>query len=174
MEKSKLRGIQLLVFIITSFGAIMILSATLGNDFIHGKSQSLGSFSILHFSGYLFFLLMPVELSFIYCSHGDVHTLSLIAAAVGTAISAQIIDYWIGYSISTRIITRLFGERKSQKAIKTIMKYGDLTIFLFNLLPLSSPIVCLASGMIKYPFKKVLLFSLTGLTFKYLLIAWLF
>jgi membrane protein DedA with SNARE-associated domain len=167
MDQTKLKGIRLLVFIITSLSAILILSATLGQDFIHGKSQSLGSFSILHFSGYLFFLLMPVELSFIYCASSYAHIILLIGVALGTALAAQTIDYWIGHSISTKLINRYFGEKKSEKAIRTIRRYGNLTIFIFNLLPLSSPIICLAAGMIKYPFKKVLLFSAVGLLIKY-------
>jgi membrane protein DedA with SNARE-associated domain len=169
--KSKTKAIRILILIATSLTAILILSATLGQDFIHGRSQSLGSFSILHFAGYLFFLLMPVELSFIYCASSYAHIILLIAVALGTALSAQAIDYWIGYSISTKLINKYFGEKKSEKAIRTVRKYGNLTIFVFNLLPLSSPIICLASGMIKYPFKKVFLYSAAGLLIKYSVIG---
>jgi membrane protein DedA with SNARE-associated domain len=167
VDKTKLKGVRLLVLIITSLTAILILSATLGQDFIQGRSQSLGSFATLHFAGYLFFLLMPVELSFIYCATSFSHIVLLIAVALVTALTAQTIDYWIGRKISTNVINRYFGERKSSKAIQTIKKHGNLTIFVFNLLPLSSPIICLASGMINYPYKKVLFFSAAGLLIKY-------
>lgn len=171
MDKTKLKGIRLLVLIITSLTAILILSATLGQDFIQGRSQSLGSFATLHFVGYLFFLLMPVELSFMYCATSFSHIFLLIAVALVTALTAQTIDYWIGRRISTHLIKKYFGEKKSGKAIQTIKKHGNLTIFVFNLLPLSSPIICLASGMINYPFKKVIFFSSLGLLIKYSVIG---
>jgi len=171
VDKTKLKGVRLLVLILTSLTAILILSATLGQDFIQGRSQSFGSFSLLHFCGYLFFLLMPVELSFMYCASSHAHIILLIGVALLTALSAQTIDYWIGRKINTHVINRYFGEKKSSKAIRTIKKHGNLTIFIFNLLPLSSPIICLASGMISYPYKKVLLFSAAGLLIKYSVIG---
>ncbi len=171
MEKSKLKGIRLIVLVCTSFAALLILSLTLGQDFIQGRGQSLGSFTLLHFAGYLFFLIMPVELSFIYCATSYSHIIILIGVAVTTALSAQSIDYWIGRTISHQLIHKYFGDQKSERAIRIIRKYGNATIFVFNLLPLSSPIICLASGMIDYRFTKVLLYSALGLLIKYTVIA---
>ncbi len=171
MEKKRIRGIQLLVVILTSLTALLILSLTLGQDLVQGRSQSLESFALLHFAGYLFFLLMPVELSFIYCATSYAHVTILVFVALGTALTAQTLDYWIGHTISTQVITKYFGEQKSERAIKHIRRYGNLTIFIFNLLPLSSPIICLASGMIKYPYRKVILYSAAGLLIKYSVIG---
>jgi len=55
-----------------------------------------------------------------------------------------------------------------------IRKYGSLTILTFNILPLSSPVIALAAGMLKYRFKDVLVFSMVGLMIKYMLLTLLF
>src|SRR5690554_7718412 len=45
---------------------ILIISYTIGLDIYEGSNQTLTSFSLIHFSGYLFFLLMPVEMAFVW------------------------------------------------------------------------------------------------------------
>ena len=149
----------------------MIFSLTLGRDLVEGRNQSLFSFALLHFSGYLFFLLMPVELAFTYCMIKGYNLILLVGIAYITAIAAQLIDYFLGYSVSRKVLETFFNPGKHIKAIRYINKYGGLTIFIFNVFPLSSPIICLASGMIKFPLKKVILFSSLGLLIKYTVIG---
>jgi len=168
----KLLSPKNIFFLITTIAAIVIFSMTIGKDLYEGRDQSIQSFAIVHFGGYLFFLLMPVEVAFGYCVAHHSEILTIIALALGTAITAQIIDYLIGYSISARIINKYIGKNKSARAEKYIKRYGNLTIFVFNLFPLSSPIICLTAGMIRYPFKKVLLYSFLGLLIKYVVIAY--
>ncbi len=151
--------------------ATMIFSLTFGKDLILGREQSLQSFALLHFSGYIFFLLMPVELAFSYCVSNDFNLILLIGISLGTAIAAQLIDYLLGYSLSKKMLDSFFNAKKQKRAIGYINKYGSFTIFIFNVLPLSSPIICLASGIIKYPIKKVVFFSTLGLLIKYTLIG---
>ncbi len=40
---------------------IAIVSSTLGREIMSGRQPGLWSFSTIHFAGYLFFLVMPVE-----------------------------------------------------------------------------------------------------------------
>ena len=95
---------------------------------------------------------MPVEIAFIYYLP-YFNKLEVITVALFTAETAQIIDYFIGYSISTRYIFKIISEKQILKAEKQIYSYGNLTILMFNLLPLSSSVISLAAGMIRYRFK---------------------
>ena len=98
----------------------------------------------------------------------------LIFLAIITAMSAQLIDYTIGYFISHRFIVDVLGEKKYEKSRKRIDKYGNLIIFLFNLFPLSSPIIVLVAGMLRYKLKNVMFYSFIGLLLKYIIIALVF
>ena len=171
MESRKIKIIRLVLIIIFVLAATLIFSLTLGKDFVEGRSQSIQSFALLHFSGYLFFLIMPVEMSFIYCTLSQPSIIIIIGIALGTALMAQMLDYLIGYSLSSKFLNTYFNQKKNKRAIGYIQKYGSATIFIFNLFPLSSPIISLASGMIKYPFKKVVFFSTAGLLIKYTVIG---
>jgi len=155
VNKHQINIPRLIFLIVTIVAAIIIFSSTIGKDWYEGRDQSIQSFAIVHFAGYLFFLLMPVELAFAYCTANHSEIWIIISLALGTAVIAQTIDYIIGYFIHSKTIFKYIGEKKAGKAERYIRKYGDLTIFLFNLFPLSSPIVSLTAGIIKYPFKKV-------------------
>ncbi|PTN08373.1 VTT domain-containing protein [Mangrovibacterium marinum] len=151
--------------------AIAIASATIGREIYGATKESLLSFGIVNFSGYLFFLIMPVELAFIYYLHSDLSFILLNVVAVTTALGSQMVDYYIGHSLSARIINKLIGRHRYQKAEEEIQKYGNIAIFLFNLLPLSSPLMLCAAGMLRHPLRQALIYSALGLTIKYLFIT---
>lgn len=167
------KRIKLMVAVLTLIIAIVIVSFTVGREIYEGKSESLFCFSLVHFSGYLFFLLMPVEFAFIYYL-SFYPEIRLIGVALGTAFAAQTIDYLIGYSFSYKFITNLIGEKRLTKAEIYIRKYGNLTIFIFNLFPLSSPVIALVAGMLKYRFKDLVIYSVLGLAMKYTIMSLLF
>lgn len=171
VEKKKTINLRVLIILATSLIAITIIATTIGKDLYEGKGQSILSFAIIHFSGYLFFLLMPVEIAFIFCINNQDLVIPVVGIAMGTAVAAQLIDYFIGYSVSSKILSKYFGEKKSDRAIKHITKYGPWTIFIFNLLPLSSPVISLAAGMLKYRLRDMILYSVAGLFIKYSAIA---
>ena len=165
---------KLVPVILLAILAIVIASLTVGKDIYGTPGNSLLSFAIVNLSGYLFFLVMPVELAFLYYLHtgSDPYLLNLIA--ISTAIISQLIDYFIGRSFSARIIDRLIGRHRYEKAEAEIRKYGNIAIFLFNLLPLSSPVIMLAAGMLKHRLKEALLYSIIGLVIKYVIMTLLF
>ena len=165
---------QAIPLIILFILAIVIASMTIGKDIYYGTAESISSFAIVNFSGYLFFLVMPVELAFVYYLHTDLNIYLLNIVAIGTAIGAQMIDYLIGRFFSKRIIDRLIGRRRYNKAEAEIRKYGNIAIFVFNLLPLSSPVILLAAGMLKHRLKEALLYSLLGLFLKYAFMSLIF
>ena len=148
------RKIRIILFIITSIVAILIVSFTLGREWYEGKNQSIFSFALIHFSGYLFFLLMPVELAYIYYL-SFFNDFEMFAVALLTAFAAQLIDYFIGFSVSSAIVNNLVGEERIKNAEKHIQKYGNLTIFIFNLLPLSSSVNCSSCRNDKIPVYRI-------------------
>jgi membrane protein DedA with SNARE-associated domain len=167
------RRIRIILILITSCIAILIVSSTLGRELYEGRGQSLASFGLVHFSGYLFFLLMPVELAYIYYLSFFIEW-EMLMVALATATAGQIIDYYIGLSMSTSIVNNLVGEKRIMKAEKHILKYGSLTIFIFNLFPLSSPVISVAAGMLKFRFKVFIIYSSAGLIVKYLVLTLIF
>jgi len=153
----------------------IIASLTIGRDIYESNTKSLLSFAIVNFAGYLFFFLfMPMELAFIYYLRTGYDIVTLNLVAIGTAFSAQIIDYIVGYFFSTGIIDRLIGRKRYEKAESEIRKYGNWTLFFSNLLPFSSPVISLAAGMLKYRVKEAFLYSLSGMVLRYLLLSLLF
>ena len=165
---------QALLFLIPMVLAVIIVSLTIGKSIYGHRELTMLSFAILNFSGYLFFLLMPVELAFIYYLHSDFNIYLLNLVTLGTAVCSQMIDYLIGRSFSKKIIDRLIGRHRFEKAESEIRKYGNITIFVFNLLPLSSPVIALAAGMLKHRVYEVIMYSFAGLFLKYLIMTLLF
>jgi len=174
MNLDKLHIKRFIFLLFFGIVAILIASATIGREIYWATQESLWSFGIINFSGYLFFLIMPVELAFIYYLHSHLSFLLLNVVAIGTAIGAQVVDYYIGRSLSTGFINKLIGRHRYEKAEEEIRKYGNIAIFIFNVLPLSSPVILLAAGMLKHPIKEAFAYSILGLTIKYLLITILF
>ena len=160
--------------LILSVSAIILASITIGRQIYYQRQPDILSFSLIHFGGYLFFLLMPVEILFTYYLIRDYNLIILIIVALATAIAAQTIDYLIGYVVSNQIIYKIIGEKKYKKTEKYMNRYGNLTIFVFNFLPLSSPILALVAGMLRYKFRNLLFYSFLGLSIKYVVIVLLF
>jgi membrane protein DedA with SNARE-associated domain len=173
MKEKKIKRSKVLIILVTSLVAILVISMTVGRELYQGRTQSIWSFGLIHFSGYLFFLLMPVEMAFIYyLSYYE--EVELIMVAMGTAVIAQVMDYLIGYSFSAKFMHDLVGTKRIQRAERYIRKYGNLTVFVFNGTPLSSPIIALVAGMIKYRFRDLMMYSISGLLIKYIILSLLF
>lgn len=150
---------------------ITLLSLTVGREIYQDAEPNLLSFSITHFSGYLFFLVMPVEGLYIYYLSMDLGPFWLTVLAMATALSAQALDYLCGYVISDRAVKYFVRKDRFERFKRYIRQYGNAPILFFNLLPLSSPILVLAAGILKYPFRKVFFYSFLGLLIKYGLVA---
>jgi len=175
MRLTKPEIIRLTITGLFLIAAAVIASLTIGKDIYYGsENKGLLSFAIVNFSGYLFFLFMPVEIAFAYYVSGDINIWALNAVAVGTAIVSESIDYMIGLWFSRDVITRLIGTRRYLKAESGIMKYGNIVIFIFNITPLSSPVISLAAGMIRHRMKDALIFTLSGLIMKYFILTLIF
>ena len=169
MTKTRVIGLLL-----TAVIAIFVVSFTLGRAIYEGQSPGITSFALVHFAGYLFFLLMPVEaLVPIYQAEGHAG-LTLILVALATALAAQVVDYSIGRAVKEGSIHELIGEKRYMRFKGKIDKWGGWAILLFNLLPLSSPNMLLVAGMTRYSARRAFLFSSIGLTGKYFAIVYAF
>lgn len=167
-RKSRSEIIRIIIAILLVCSAILIASVTVGHDIYNGsRDEGLLSFAIVNACGYLFFLFMPVEIAFVYYLNGDISILALNGVAIGTALFSQSIDYTIGVLVSDKFIDNLIGRRRYEKAGAKIEKYGNLTILVFNALPLSSPVISLAAGMIRHNIRSTLIWTILGLIIKY-------
>jgi len=158
-----------------AIAAIVIASMTIGRDIYYGsRDEGLLSFAIVNAAGYLFFLFMPVEIAFIYYLQGDINIIALNAVALGTALFSQAIDYSFGVLLSDKIIDTFIGRHRYEKAEDRLRKYGNIAIFVFNALPLSSPVISLAAGLLRHRIRDAVIFTVAGLVFKYLLLTLIF
>ena len=174
MEFQKIPLRRIAVILTSAIVIITIMSLTIGREIYGEKESGLLWFAFVHFLGYLFFLVMPVEMAFVYYESNEASPFMIRAIALITATLAQVIDYYIGYTSSTGVINNYIGRQRYEQAKDRIRKYGNITIFVFNLLPLSSPIIALAAGMLKLRLKDLLLYSIPGLVIKYLLLSVMF
>lgn len=165
------------IFILGLLIVLMMIigSLTIGRDIYENNQGSILSFAIVNFTGYLFvFLFMPVELAFIFYLRSGYDPLTLNLVAISTAFASESIDYIIGYFFSVRIIDRLIGRHRYEKAEDEIRKYGNWAILVSNVLPLSSPVISLAAGMLKYRVKDVAMYSFVGIVLRYLILTLIF
>jgi membrane protein DedA with SNARE-associated domain len=163
---------RVLGVLLTAVIAIFLATYTLGTAIYEGQSPSLTSFALIHFAGYLFFLLMPVE-ALVPVYQGEGHAGStLILVAVATALTAQAIDFGIGRAIKEDAVHKVIGEKRYERLKANVDRWGGWAILLFNLLPLSSPNMLLVAGIMRYSARKAFLFRLMGLTAKYAAIVY--
>ena len=166
-SKIRMKKEHIIITVLLLILATAIVSLTIGRELVAGKQPGLTSFSIVHFAGSLFFLLMPVELLVPYYLAEGHNAIILIGLAVATGLVALIIDYALGHLMSHGIIHHVIGHKRMQKARAKVHNYGNLAIFFFNLFPLSSPIVVFAAGTVRHSFGHMILYSFAGLFLKY-------
>ena len=165
---------RIIAVLITALIAILVVSSTLGREIYAGRTPSLTSFALIHFAGYLFFLLMPVE-ALVPIYQAEEHAAGvLILIALVTALAAQAIDYGIGRAVKEEAVHKVIGQARYTRFKNIIARWGGLAILLFNLFPLSSPNMMLVAGITRYNAARSFLYSLTGLTVKYTALVYAF
>ncbi len=172
MDKKETKKIIWSIIVILLF--IVTLSYIANNIIFTEKPASLFDFALVNFGSYLFFLLMPTEILYSYYIISGYNALAMILTAVVTAALAQIIDYEIGKYFSSKVIDGFISRKKYNRYNHLIHRWGGPVIFLFCLSPLSSPILLLVAGIIKFGLKKSLIWSIPGLTIKYIFLALVF
>jgi membrane protein DedA with SNARE-associated domain len=170
IKKYEYRIMGIIGFII----GLSLITMTIARSILLGETTSLTAFILIHFAGYLFFILAAVEILYIHMITQGYNPVLMVMLAITTAVTAQAIDYQIGRLASNKFIKELIGKKKYATYLTRIEKFGNPIIFIFNLFPLSSPILILVAGMIKYDYNKVLAYSIPGLLIKYTVLALIF
>lgn len=104
--------------------------------------------------------LIPPEIFIAWTKKTSEPLLNLSVLAVLSYVGG-ILGYFIGRGVILKIeAVREYLEVKMAKNLKNTKKWGGFLILVGALLPLPFSIACITAGMIKYPFKNVLLFGL--------------
>ncbi|KAB1071342.1 short-chain dehydrogenase [Tamlana haliotis] len=82
--------------------------------------------------------------------------LSLLAVL---SYSGGLLAYWMGRTITKIPSVRHYLEVKMEKQLKNSRKWGGFLIVVGALLPLPFSISCIAAGIIKFPFRAVILYG---------------
>jgi len=174
-RKTRAEITRIIIAVLLMIAAITIASLTVGRDIYYGsRDEGMLSFAIVNTCGYIFFLFMPVEVAYVYYLKGDINVPVLYVVAVATALFSQFVNYTIGLLVSNRFIDIFIGRNQYIRAEKYIEKYGNLTILVFNSLPLSSDIISLAAGMLRHRITDTMIFTVLGLVVKYLAMTLIF
>ena len=122
------------------------------------------------FIGGIFFIPSPDELIFYYSLvKGNPILPAFLVATLGFVL-AQIPNYFIGKKLSKPVL-HLMPKRRVYKVRRFMQKYGSTGIFLFNALPLPSPILSFVSGLSNYNFSRLIILTILGKSVKYGIIA---
>ncbi len=70
-----------------------------------------------------------------------------------------LLSYWIGRSATKIPSVHRYLEVKMEKQLKNSKKWGGFLIIVGALLPLPFSMACIAAGIIKFPFKNVVLYG---------------
>ena len=168
------RRARIVIAVVTVLVAVALVSSTVGRAVYAGRAPGLGSFVTVHFAGYLFFLLMPVEALVPYYQAEGHPGGVLILLALTTALAAQAIDYGIGRWVGSGLLESFLGPGRYAKFSGLIDRWGSWAVLTFNLFPLSSPNMLLVAGMSRFGAVRALAWSAAGLTAKYVAIVYLF
>lgn len=149
------------------FIGILIFSIVFSNLLLSDTKPHLLYYLLVHFAGYIFFLIMPVETIFLYYLTLDYNPLLLLVFALLTAILAQLVDFLIGLVFAEKLRKNYLSRKQYDQIRLKLGKHSKLIIFLFNLSPFSSPIIILIAGILKIRIDFVLIYSFLGLLLKY-------
>ena len=102
--------------------------------------------------------LIPPEIFIAWTKKTNEPIFNLTVLAI-LSYSGGLLSYWIGKMILKIENVRVYLEVKMAKHLRNSKKWGGILIMVGALLPLPFSIACMASGMIRYPFKNVVWFG---------------
>lgn len=131
---------------------------------------SVWHFVVVHFTGHLFFVFMPSELLVPYFLSYGFSPVLLFVLSLATALAALAIDYAIGRILPEFRLKEFVGPKRYGKYRDKLVQYEKLIVFFVAATPLSSPVLLLIAGMIRFSFRDAMLYTVAGLALKYLVI----
>ncbi|MFD2566494.1 YqaA family protein [Pseudotenacibaculum haliotis] len=114
--------------------------------------------------------LIPPEIFIGWSKKTDDPILNLSILAT-LSYTGGIISFFIGKAALRIASVKNYLEVKMAKHLKNTSKWGGFLIIIGALLPVPFSITCMAAGMIKYPFKGVVLYGLFRFA-RFALYAW--
>lgn len=120
--------------------------------------SKLGIFTFFFISETILGLVPPeIFIAWTKKTPDPVLNLSILATL---SYTGGLLSYFIGKTALKIASVKLYLEVKMAKHLKNTSKWGGFLIIVGALLPVPFSISCMAAGMIKYPFKNVVLFGL--------------
>ncbi|KGL62745.1 YqaA family protein [Polaribacter sp. Hel1_85] len=129
-----------------------------GLESITETFSRLGIFSFF-FTSETLLGLIPPEI-FIAWTKKTAEPILNLAILATLSYSGGLLSYFIGKMVLRIDSVKTYLEVKMAKHLKNSKKWGGFLILVGALLPVPFSISCTAAGMIKYPFKNVVLFGL--------------
>ncbi len=131
------------------------------NDALQSSTEMFSTLGVLSlfFASESLLGLIPPEIFIAWTKKTTEPILNLVFLATLSYIGG-IISFFIGKAILNLKSVKNYLENKMAKQLKNTSKWGGFLIVVGALLPVPFSITCLASGMIKYPLRGVLLFGL--------------
>ncbi len=102
--------------------------------------------------------LVPPEIFIAWANHMKLPWLYLTSLGF-ISYFGGLLSYWIGVAITKIPVVHDYLEVKMAKQLKNSKKWGGFLIVVGALLPLPFSISCMAAGIIKFPFKGVMLYG---------------
>lgn len=148
--------------------AIVVVGLILFNKYVYNINDGLqrmtetfsttGVLSVFFISETLLGLIPPeIFIAWSKKTEDPVVTLAILATL---SYTGGLITFFIGKASLKINSFRNYLENKLTKHLKNTSKWGGFLIVVGALLPIPFSITCLTAGMIKYPFKGVVLFGL--------------
>jgi len=136
-----------------------------------GQITLLGLFYVTFFGG-LFFLMIPVEISFVGALINYHPLLVLLVTACGALLSYTL-DYLMGRYFAG-FFKKIIPLKKFYKTKTTINRYGGWAVIFFNIIGAGSQQTTFILGVFRYNKVKLLVFAVTGQLIKYVVLIGLF
>ena len=153
------------LFLINSY----VYNINEGLESITETFSRLGIFSFF-FTSETLLGLIPPEIFIAWTKKTSEPILNLAILAT-LSYSGGLVSYFIGQMVLKIDSVRTYLEVKMAKHLKNSKKWGGFLILVGALLPVPFSISCMAAGMIKYPFKNVVLFGLFRFA-RFVIYAW--
>lgn len=151
-------------FVNTINAVILHITSNIANT-----GSYLGAFYTTAIGG-LFFIPVPIELTFLASLRAGIPAILLILIYMFGLILAYTLNYQIG-SVFSELSKKLITPKKFYKIKVSVNKYGMLTVFLFNLLPLPAQPLSAILGVFRYNKVKFYLSFIIGALIKFIVIA---
>jgi membrane protein YqaA with SNARE-associated domain len=117
------------------------------------------------FFGSLFFIVIPIEVLFIYYLTLGYSVPIVIALTMIGNIMGLCLDYLFGFIVGAKILKFFFGE-KFDRFQNIVTKWGAVVVFFGNVIIFPIQPVSVVIGSAKYSFKKFLIFTILGIFVK--------